>query len=170
MARIGQRMKHQLNTARTSSDLEFLQEIRECVARYLQAVDDWEAEYYKFYRLARPNQGVSPDLQDAQRAYISARRELEACIPRARRLCSKFDLRDPWPGLLRIQLGAHAPQVRMASAFGRSERIAIADCLNRLVECCASKEAQSARDIPEEEAPSAGTRRNLVQRVIDYFV
>jgi hypothetical protein len=163
-------MKDQLNTAQTSSDLEFLQEIRECVAHYLQAVDDWETKYYKFYRLARPNQGVSPDLKDAQHAYISARRELEAYIPRARRLCSKFDLRDPWPGLLRIQLGAHAPQVRVASAFGRSERIAIADCLNRLMECCASKEVQPVCDLPEDEAPGTEPRRNLVQRVIDYFV
>jgi hypothetical protein len=164
-------MKHQSTTVQTCSDLEFIQEIRECVARYLQAVDDWEAEYYRFYRLARPNQNVTPDLEDAQHAYISARRQLEGCIPRARRLCSKFDLRDPWPGLLRIELGAHPPQVRVASAFGRSERIAIADCLNRLLDCCASKEAQVARYVPEEEAPPlAEPRRNWVQRVLDYFI
>jgi hypothetical protein len=162
----------QKHATQVGSNLEFIQELRVRVARYLETVDAWEAEYHKYYRLARPHQTVSPDLEQAQSAYVAARRELEALIPRARRLCAKFDQRDPWPGLLRIQLGAHAPQTKIASAFGRSERIAIADCLANLEMQCGEQELKPAEDLPVPESSPAPAKahRNFLQRVIDYFI
>jgi hypothetical protein len=161
-----------MGTIQVQSNLEFIQELRACVARYLKAVDAWEAEYHKYYRLARPHQTVSPDLEEAQSAYVTARRELETLVPRARRLCAKYDQRDLWPGLLRIQLGAHAPQTKIASAFGRSERIAIADCLANLEMQCGEQEMKAEAKIEAiaEPAPPAKPHRNLLQRVIDYFI
>jgi hypothetical protein len=161
-----------MGTTQVRSNLEFIQELRACVARYLKAVDAWEAGYHKYYRLARPHQTVSPDLEEAQSAYVAARRELETLVPRARRLCAKFDQRDLWPGLLRIQLGAHAPQTRIASAFGRSERIAIADCLANLEMQCGEQEmkTEAKTEAIPEPAPLAKPDRNLFQRVIDYFI
>jgi hypothetical protein len=110
-------------------------------------------------------------LEEAQSAYVTARRELETLVPRARRLCAKYDQRDLWPGLLRIQLGAHAPQTKIASAFGRSERIAIADCLANLEMQCGEQEmkAEAKAEAIPEPAPPAKPHRNLLQRVIDYF-
>ena len=161
-----------MGTIQVQSNLEFIQELRACVARYLKAVDAWEAEYHKYYRLARPHQTVSPDLEEAQSAYVTARRELETLVPRARRLCAKYDQRDLWPGLLRIQLGAHAPQTKIASAFGRSERIAIADCLANLEMQSGEQEmkAEAKAEAIPEPAPPAKPHRNLLQRVIDYFI
>jgi hypothetical protein len=157
-------------TRQVRSNLEFIQELRACVARYLAAVDAWETEYHRYYRLARPHSTVSPDLEDAQSAYITARRELETLTPRARRLCAKFEQRDPWPGLLRIELGAHAPQTRIASAFGRSERITIADCLATLELQCADQELKTESPPIPEPAIEPKQHRNLLQRVIDYFI
>jgi hypothetical protein len=150
-----------------NSDLEFVRGLRECVARYIQAIDDWEAEYRRFYRLARPHQQVTPDLEQAQHQYTCARRELETCIPRARRLCLKFDLRDPWPGLLRIELGAHAPQVRAATAFGRSERIALEGCLSQLVDHCAQWDEQPM--VAAVEPPQENPRRTWLGWLRDLF-
>jgi hypothetical protein len=73
-----------MGATQVQSNLEFIQELRSCVARYLKAVDAWEAEYHKYYRLATPHQTVSPDLEEAQSAYVAARRQMEALIPRAR--------------------------------------------------------------------------------------
>jgi hypothetical protein len=143
-------MDHPENAAETNPDLEFVLGLRPCVARYMEAIDNWEKAYRKFFRLARPQHQVSPDLEQEQSCYLQARQELQAHIPRARRLCQRFDLRDPWPGLLRIELGTHAPQVRAASAFGRSERIAVENCLNQLVEHCARWEEQPVEDSSEE--------------------
>jgi len=160
-------MEQKRTAAGVSSDLEFVQELRSSVARYLQAIDHWEAEYQKYYRLARPHETVSPDLEEAQSAYVSSRRELETLIPRARRLCAKFEFRDVWPGLVRIELGGYSPQARMASAFGRSERLAIADCLANLELRCGDDEIApgQARDGTPNEKP----RRNFIQRIVDYF-
>jgi hypothetical protein len=160
-----------MGTTQTRSNLEFIQDLRACVSRYLQTVDAWEAEYHKYYRLARPHQTVSPDLEVAQSDYVAARRELETMLPRARRLCAKFEQRDVWPGLLRIQLGAHAPQTQIASAFGRSERIAIADCLANLELHCGEQELKpETLPVPEPAPPEDKSHRNLLQRVIDYFI
>jgi hypothetical protein len=163
-------MEQQHVATGTSSDLEFIRELRECVARYLQTVDAWEAEYQKYYRLARPQQRVSPDLEEEQSAYVAARRDLEGLVPRARRLCAKFDLRDLWPGLLRIELGAHPPQTKMASAFGRSERIAIADCLANMELHCGEQEVRPESELAPEEPPAEKPHRNWLERVIDYFI
>jgi hypothetical protein len=161
-------MELKRTATQVSSNLEFVQELRASVARYLETVDAWEAEYQKYYRLARPHQTVSPDLQEAQSAYVAARRKLEAMVPRARRLCARFDQRDPWPGLLRIELGAHPPQTRIASAFGRSERLALADCLANLE--LHSGEQETKAEVRSEPEPESKPRRSLLRRVIDYFI
>jgi len=79
---------------------------------------------------------VSADLEAEQREYEMQRRTLEEMLPRARRLCLKHQLRDPFAGLLRISLGRHAPQHRVESAIGRNERNTATDCLVRLSEQC----------------------------------
>jgi hypothetical protein len=158
-------MDQRENATASNADLEFVLGLRPCVARYIESIDAWEQEYRKFYRLARPFHQVSPDLEQAQAGYLQARQELEARIPRARRLCQRFDLRDPWPGLLRIELGAHAPQVRNASAFGRSERITVENCLNQLVDHCAQWQEQPVEDVAEDEAEEP--RRSWLGRLKD---
>jgi hypothetical protein len=93
---------------------------------------------------------------------------LETLVPRARRLCAKFEFRDVWPGLLRIELGGNAPQARMASAFGRSERLAIADCLANLELRCGDLEVPA--EIGDEALPIDKARRGLIRRILDYFI
>jgi hypothetical protein len=107
----------------SASEREFIARLRTAVERYLASVDRWEAAYRNYYRLP----GYSKDLEAEEREYGACRRELEALLPRARRLCLKYDLREAFSGLLRISLGNHAPQVRTDSArFGpepkRTER------------------------------------------------
>lgn len=148
----------------TNSNLEFIREFRECVYAYLHAVDGWEAAYQKFYRLRGTHQRLTPDMDQAQHAYVVARGRLESRIPRARQLCARFDARDPWPGLLRIELGANTPQLQNTSALGRNERLAMADCLAYLELRC----AESGAAPPQPGAEPAN--RGLLRRIIDYFV
>src|SRR5262245_41326261 len=118
------------------SDEEFLPELKGAVERYLCAVDLWEAAYQKYYRLPGFTAKVSDDLQEEHRDYLECRRALDTVVPRARGLCFKHGLRDPWAGLLRITLGQHTPQQRSDSAVGRAERAAVAQCLVDLTAAC----------------------------------
>lgn len=157
--------------AETGTDQEFIRQLRECVARYFRALDAWEAGYHKFYRMAGSHFSKSPDLEEARLEYVAARGELAALSPRARRLCARFSLRDPWPGLLRIELGAHPPQVRTASAIGRSERLAITDCLANLELNSVQWEEQHAVSKPPPAASAVQhPRRNILQRIFDWFI
>jgi hypothetical protein len=161
-------MEPRRTMTRTASDAEFLKDLVSLVDRYFRAVDAWETEYKKFYRLPGAHRRVPPDLDAAQREFASAREGLEAAIPRVRRLCRRFDARDPWPGLLRIDLGAHAPQAQGPSAIGRSERFAIGDCLRDLQFRCTEPELDEKSGIQEEDQERP--RRGLLRRILDFFI
>src|SRR5690349_24780603 len=102
-------------------DHDFVASLRSAIERYLSAVDRWEAAYQKYYRMPGSSR-VSDDVEAEHREYTERRRELEEHLPRARRLCLKHGLRDPFAGLVRISLGRYSPQERSDSAIGRSER------------------------------------------------
>jgi hypothetical protein len=147
------------------SDAEFVAQLRVSTQGYLQAVDAWEAAYQKYYRLASPGR-VSPDLEPLHQEYLSARKRLKHCVPRARRLCLKYTLRDPWPAILHINLGSQAPQSGAAPAIGRAERALLAQCLDHLQSACEAKAEPYTPYIPE----SPPRPRGILQRIIDYFV
>ena len=149
------------------SDQEFVDNLRAAVVRYLAGVDRWEAAYQRYYRMPGRAKSVSEDLEAEQHEYETQRRTLEEMLPRARRLCLKHQLRDPFAGLLRISLGRHAPQHRVESAIGRSERNAATDCLVRLSEECRVWEPE----IPgsEAQADSEPGKQSLLKRLVNYF-
>jgi hypothetical protein len=141
------------------SDREFVAHLRAAVDNYLGAVDKWEAAFQNYYRLP----GFSDDLEAEHREYCARRRELEALLPRARRLCLKYQLREAFSGLLRISLGRYAPQVRTDSAISRGERNAVAECLVDL--------SAASQEWKEESKASAlrQTKGSLLQRIVDFF-
>jgi hypothetical protein len=147
-----------------ASDREFVSNLRAAVDAYLSAVDCWEAAFRKHYRMPGSDK-VSADMEAEHRDYSQRRRELEALLPRARRLCLKHRLRDPLGGLMRVSLGQFAPQQRTDSAIGRGERNAVLDCLLELHEACAEWAAESLSSGKEPKARN----RSLLGRVIDYF-
>ena len=107
---------------RPDTDREFVAELRAATDQFLAAVDAWEAGYRKYYRLADPARKVSADLEEPEKVYAASRRRLSVLAPRARGLCFKYGLTDPWTGLLRTSLGQYAPQDRAESAISRTER------------------------------------------------
>jgi hypothetical protein len=139
-----------------TTDREFVANLRAAVDAYLSAVDRWEAAFHKHYRMPGSDK-VSAD-------YSQRRRELEALLPRARRLCLKHRLRDPLGGLLRASLGQFAPQQRTDSAIGRGERNAVSECLLELHEAC----AEWASGAPPDKEPEP-RNRSLLGRLIDFF-
>ena len=144
------------------SDHAFIDSLRAAIERYLNAVDQWEAAYQKYYRLPTFGSPVSDDLQSEQREYDRRRRELEEMLPRARRLCLKHRLSEPFSGLLRISLGQYAPQQRLDSAISRSERSAVTLCLVELNEACKEWEPGEA-DSPQRRGIP------LLRRLVNYF-
>jgi hypothetical protein len=113
---------------------------------------------------------ISDDLAVEQRDYLETRRRLEALLPRARGLCFKHGLRDPFVGLVRVSLGQHAPQHRDTSALGRSERMAVTDCLMQLTAACQEWAAPpDSTDAPLPTQPDARPRGNWLRRLIDYL-
>jgi hypothetical protein len=148
------------------SDREFVVSLRDAVQRYLVAVDAWESAYQKYYRLPGYANQISDDLAQEHATYLETRRDLEEMLPRARGLCFKHGLRDPFPTLVRITLGEHAPQQRDTSALGRSERMAVTDVLMQLA--AASQEfPPNKTDAPPPQAErSAG---NWLRRLVDYL-
>ena len=151
-----------------ASDQEFTGELRDAVQRYLAAVDAWEAAYQKYYRLPGYADRVTGDLAQEHAEYLEMRRVLEALLPRARGLCFKHGLRDPFPTLVRISLGQHAPQQRDTSAIGRSERMAVTDCLMQLSAACQEWPAgaePASEETPERPAQSG----NWLRRLVDYL-
>jgi len=119
-----------------ATDREFIACLRSAIERYLSAVDRWESAYRKYYRLPGYAAKVSTDLEREHREYSERRTELERLLPRARRLCLKHRMRDPFSGLVRISLGRYAPQHRLDTAIGRSERNAATACLVDLTAAC----------------------------------
>jgi hypothetical protein len=142
----------------------FLGRLREAVRRYLASVDAWEKQHGKFYRVPQPGPyGVSPDLEALHQDYLNARKELQECVPRARRLCHKYRLREPWQAMLHVALGAQTPQAGATTAIGRAER-------NLIAECLAAMEAASRgpKDAPSTAQPAL-PRRGILRRIYDYF-
>jgi hypothetical protein len=148
-------------------DSDFLAELSSSVAEYFRAVDGWEAEYRRYYRMPGASERVSSDMQECQRAYNAAKRKLETLVPRTRRMSSRFGIRDPWTGLLRTSLGQQTPQGRTGSAISRTERAAVQDCLNRLAAAC--EDAERVPDAPLATEREPGERRSLWRRVVDFF-
>ena len=149
-----------------STDREFVLQLRDAVQRYLVTVDAWEAAYQKYYRLPGYAARVNDDLEKEHTDYLAARRSLEAMLPRARGLCFKHGLRDPFPTLVRITLGEHAPQQRDTSALGRSERMAVTDVLMQLACACQEFPKEKREDAPLPERQPSG---NWLRRLVDYL-
>jgi hypothetical protein len=144
------------------SDGAFIEGLRPAIERYLNAVDQWEAAYQKYYRLPTFGSVISDDLKSEQREYDERRRELAEMLPRARRLCLKHGLQEPFSGLLRISLGRYAPQERMDSAIGRSERSIVTKCLVELGEACREWSEPSGSQREKRGVP-------LLRRLVNYF-
>jgi hypothetical protein len=147
---------------RPDTDREFVAELRAATDQFLAAVD---AGYRKYYRLADPARKVSADLEEPEKVYAASRRRLSVLAPRARGLCFKYGLTDPWTGLLRTSLGQYAPQDRAESAISRTERQRVNECAILLAEACAGFQAEAA--MGNEEAESAP--RRWYRRLLDFF-
>ena len=145
----------------TTSDLEFVRQLRVLVDRYLRAIDNWETVYRKFYRMPGTAHRPEPDLDDARRQFLAAYGEFKSAVPRAQRLGRRFGAHDPWPGLLRVHLGMDSPQLRTSSAVGRNERNTISECLVKLEHACAEPATVDSVDADVDGRPS------LLRRVID---
>ena len=145
-----------------TSDAAFVESLRDAVLRYLDAVDAWETAYQRYYRLPGFTDKAGTDLDPEHRTYQACRRNLQEKLPRARSLCLRHDLRDPFTGLLHTVLGRHAPQHCPEPSIGRNERSAVLDCLVQLSDHC--REWQS-------EPPAATEPRepSLLRRLVDYF-
>jgi hypothetical protein len=144
------------------SDLEFLAVLRNSVDRYFAAVDAWELIYKRFYRLPGAAK-VSADLVAEQREFEARRRELAALVPRARHLCLRFHQSDIFGGLTHVSLGEYAPQARVESAVGHSERNAVIACLIELTVACRGEAAGLPPSRPPEEKPS------LLERIVGFL-
>jgi hypothetical protein len=146
-------------------DGEFVASLRVAIERYLGAVDQWEKGYQKYYRMPGQAAKITADLESEHRDYCARRRELEAMLPRARRLCLKHQVRDGFHGLLRIDLGRYAPQHRVDSAIGRNERNDVTRCLLELNGACQEWEMEpnATFDQPEPEKGS------LLRRLVNFF-
>ena len=144
-------------------DQEFVNTLQAAVGAYLEAVDQWEAAYRKYYRMPGRELPVSSDMESEQREYDARRRRLELLLPRATRLCLMYQVRNPFPGLLRTSLGCHAPQHRTGSAVGRNERSAVADCLVQLADASSAWTPPGDPPVPDTHMQPASMKR------IDHF-
>ena len=134
----------------------FCADLRRAVDRYVESIDAWERAYRQKYRLVVAGQ-VSADLQPLQDEFLKAKRELEALVPQATRLCRRYHLREPWPMVMRVELGVNAPQnATWTSALGNGERTLLTKCLLDLEE----------KSIEEEPPAKTG----LLSRILDWFV
>ena len=147
----------------TGADSEFVAGLRAVAAEYLAAVDAWEAAHRKYYRVASPGCPISSDLEEPQRVYLASRKRLAELVPRARGLCFKYGLRDPWTGLIRTSLGQYAPQARDEPAISRAERQSVNECLILLAEACAGFRADPQAESGEQEP------RHWLRRLVDFL-
>jgi hypothetical protein len=154
-----------------SSEYEFVIGLRAAVERYLAAVDRWEAAYQKYYRLPGYAAKISDDLKPEHLAYREQKRELEKLVPRARRLCLKYELRDVFSQLARTTLGEYAPQERMDSAIGRNERSLVTQCLVDLEGACQdfARAGQSPARESKSPADKPAGKGGLLRRLVNYF-
>jgi hypothetical protein len=149
-----------------ASEEQFLGRLRDATQRFLESLDAWEAQYQKYYRVPSPGPDrVSADLESLHQNYRNARQNLQKCVPRARRLCLKYGLREPWQAMLHIALGARTPQSGATTAIGKAERTLLAKCLADLD---AASRTYAEPPMPTPVPPPR--RRGILQRVFDYFV
>ena len=144
------------------SETEFIVALRQAAEQFFRAVDEWETAYRKYYRVVDPSGKPSSDLEVQQRDYDAARARLAAMLPRARGLCFKYGIRDPWTGLLHSALGQSTPQDRYSSAISRTERALAFETLILLAEA-------SGRTLPAEEALPDTDLRSPLRRLRDFF-
>jgi hypothetical protein len=144
-----------------ASDVEFIAALRQAVEEFFRAVDEWETAYRKYYRLADPAGRPSSDLDPQQRVYDAAHARLSSMFGRARGLCFRYGIREPWSGLLHSKLGQFAPQDRHSSAVSRTERALAFETVILLAEKCGSPGAT-----PE---PSEPDLRSPLRRLRDFF-
>jgi hypothetical protein len=157
-----------VTTSVSVNDAEFVEQLRFATQRYLDAIDAWETAYQKYYRLPTPG-SVSSDLESEHRDYLAARNTLQRMVPNARRLCMRYSLRDPWPALLHISLESTTPQGGFTPAIGRAERGIIAKCLDDLES--GARPADEAGPTSDRRPQDSGSgRRNIFQRIADYFL
>src|ERR1039458_4738183 len=135
------------------SEVEFIAALRQAAEQFFRAVDEWETAYRKYYRVVDPSGKPSSDLEVQQRDYDA---------PRARGLCFKYGIRDPWTGLLHSALGQSTPQDRYSSAISRTERALAFETLILLAEA-------SGRTLPAEEALPDTDLRSPLRRLRDFF-
>jgi hypothetical protein len=145
------------------SEAEFVTALRHATEEFLHAVDEWEAAYRKYYRVISPSGKPSSDLAVQQRDYDAARARLMEMLPRARALCFKYGIRDPWTGLLRSSLGQFAPQDRDGSAVSRTERARAFETLILLAEASGLPESTG------EASPNGPESRTTLRRLRDFF-
>jgi hypothetical protein len=145
------------------SDTEFVAVLVAVVGNYFAAVDQWESAYRRYYRMPGAT-AASSDMAAEQRQFEGRRRELRRLLPRARFLCLKYGRSDVFAGLPHVSLGQYAPQQRSDSAIGRSERSAVAACLNELGVLC--READAGLSLASETPP---TRPSLIDRIVAFF-
>ena len=148
----------------TASNYEFASALRECVSAYFASITEWESRFHKFNRLSGAHYRVPADLTGAQNAYARARAELEPLVPRARLLCRRYEINDPWPWVLRIQLGTEAGP---KSALSPNERALILHCLRELEFRAADDELSPPQEKRRE--PSANQDRGALRRILDFF-
>lgn len=86
-----------MSAAPKLSDHEFVIALRAAIEQYFTAVDRWETAYQKYYRMPG-TVTISPDVAAEQREYDELRRRLQELLPRARRLCLKHQLQEPFSG------------------------------------------------------------------------
>jgi hypothetical protein len=165
-----------MSTDTQISDREFVSDLRTAVDAYLDTVDRWEEAFRKYYRMPGCSEKVSADMEAEQRDYNQRRRELEALLSKARRLCLKHRLRDPLGNLMRVSLGGFAPQQRTDSAIGRGERTAVSVCLMELHEACAEWPAEVPSNTEQKPLNRSLPGRvmgcvmgRLLGRVLNYF-
>lgn len=154
------------------TDLAFVHQLRDTVTDYLQAIDAWERKHGQTYRLPSRAHQLTPDLAEEERLYRQARKKLEALVPQARLLYRRYDLREPFGMLLKVNLGAIAPQSNFGSAIGGNERTEIARGLVDLLACCAPAEptpsSTRARRNADATRPAA-RERSVWRRVYEFF-
>ena len=150
-----------------TSDAEFVEHLRTLTQRYLDAIDAWENANQKYYRLPAPGP-VSSDLAAENEEYLFAREHLRRDLPRARRLCLRHSLRDPWPAMLHVNLDSRTPQSGAASAIGRAERKIVMQCLDDLELACRVAAVPDSDDRPV--APLIEPPRGIFRKIIDYFL
>ena len=158
-------MKTESANLAATSNREFVAGLRGCVTAYFDAIDQWEGQFKRFNRLSGTQYRVPADLQHAQSNYLQARAALEPRIPRARQLCRRFEIYDPWPWILKVQPGS---AYQTGSALSANERGLVTRCLRELEFQIADTENHSETRMRREQLSIQAP--GLLRRVLDYFL